>query len=163
MTWNRDEPYAACVYVIQDGARVKVGSSWEPAVRHAKEIKRGVLVHETDYLPNGRLVEWEAHRILRKRGLAVSLEWFEASADEAKEAIAQAIMSADQAMPAPRRSRKVLTAADHLPVRVSSRTKGELLELRRAEPDLPGDSEMVRRLIRRAAELSRRERAKKGE
>lgn len=51
-----------------------------------------------------------------------------------------------------------------LQVRVDDAIKGELLELRRAEPDLPGDSDMVRRLIRRAAELSRREREKrKGE
>ena len=45
-----------------------------------------------------------------------------------------------------------------LQIRVDDTIKAELLELRRGEPDLPGDSEMVRRLIRRAAELSRRER-----
>ena len=45
-----------------------------------------------------------------------------------------------------------------LQVRVDDAIKSYLLELRRLEPDLPGDSEMVRRLIRRAAEAARGER-----
>lgn len=37
-----------------------------------------------------------------------------------------------------------------LQVRVDDVLKRKLLEIRRNEPDLPGDSEMIRRLIERA-------------
>ena len=39
-----------------------------------------------------------------------------------------------------------------LQIRVDAEVKAMLLEVRRSEPDLPGDSEMVRLLIRRAFE-----------
>lgn len=50
-----------------------------------------------------------------------------------------------------------------LQVRVDDAVKSMLLELRRQEPDLCGDSEMVRRLIQRAHdELAKKAGASKG-
>jgi hypothetical protein len=49
-----------------------------------------------------------------------------------------------------------------LQVRVDDAIKSKLLEIRRAEADLPGDSEMIRRLIERAERSLKRRGKEKG-
>ncbi len=96
MSWQSRKPHDASVYVIEDGGLVKVGSSWQPDIRHRRQIKRGRLAYATPYIKNGRIAERMAHCILREKGLAVEQEWFSTTAATAIEAVKAAVDALEQ-------------------------------------------------------------------
>lgn len=80
----------AAVYVIEDGGRVKVGSSWEPEKRWCQLGRVGRLVYATPQHPQGRRIEAVAHQLLVLAGLRVKDEWFLTDQDRAVKAIKRA-------------------------------------------------------------------------
>ena len=87
----------AKVYVMVDGeGRIKLGHSVNPTAR-SKQMPRPVtLVHETDVIEQAERVERLAHRILALHGTHLRGEWFEASLEDALQAIEIAIRQAEQ-------------------------------------------------------------------
>lgn len=144
----------AHVYVFdgRDGT-VKVGNSIRPEAR-IKEVGRGanlVLAYKSDLLDDAEYIERAAHGILRLAKKHVKDEWFFASVAEARSAISTAIAIAEkmqlplQYVAPPKWETLRVDDPDHM-------FRDGLDLLRKQEDDLPGRSEMVRRLVDRAAE-----------
>jgi len=57
----------ACVYVIEDGDRVKVGSSWEPEKRRAPPVHRRRCRNLTNAKENCRVVDLDMCHVSRNR------------------------------------------------------------------------------------------------
>ena len=154
----------ARIYIMVDNeGRIKLGHSVNPAAR-SKQMPRPVtLVHETDVIEQAERVERLAHRILALHGTHLRGEWFEASIDDALQAIEIAIRQAEQeelALGGRLDGRAdIETSAQKYPLfnfRADPETLEALDKLRRDEPDIPTRSEMARRIIKRACDRADR-------
>lgn len=154
----------AKVYVMVDSeGRIKLGHSVNPTAR-SKQMPRPVtLVHETDVIEQAERVERLAHRILALHGTHLRGEWFEASLEDALQAIEIAIRQAEQeelALGGRLDGRAdIETSAQKYPLfnfRADPETLEALDKLRRDEPDIPTRSEMARRIIKRACDKAER-------
>lgn len=141
----------ARVYVMagSDGL-LKIGHSRDPNVRkwHVTTPAQGkaALVYQTDELLHAEAIEKAAQGILRVAGRHVRGEWFHVELDEAIKAIeaAKGVVAETYPLePSPQLERMNFTIGED--------AFSMLDDLRRAEPDLPSRSEMIRRLIQRAA------------
>lgn len=85
----------AKLYVMADAAgMVKLGHSRNPSKR-SKQIGKGItLLHETDVLEQAERIERLAHRVLALHGRHLRGEWFEATLEQAIEAIEIAVKQA---------------------------------------------------------------------
>ncbi len=141
----------AHIYVMQaDDGTLKLGHSRNPTER-AKQIGRPVvIVHQTDVIEHAERIERLAHRVLALHGRHIRGEWFEATLDAAIAAIETAIRQAEGQELALGKSLSPLFGAEIIHMKVTPELIRALDNLRRAEPDLPSRSEMVRRLVERA-------------
>lgn len=88
----------AKIYVMRaaDGS-IKLGHSKNPAVR-ARYVGRHVeLIHQTDVIEQVERIERLAHRVLALHGAHIRGEWFEATLEDALQAIEIATRQAEQA------------------------------------------------------------------
>ena len=154
----------ARIYIMVDNeGRIKLGHSVNPMAR-SKQMPRPVtLVHETDVIEQAERVERLAHRILALHGTHLRGEWFEASLEDALQAIEIAIRQAEQEELAlggwmnGKADIKTSTPEYHiLNFRADPETLESLDKLRRDEPDIPTRSEMARRIIKRACDKADR-------
>lgn len=156
----------ARIYIMVDNeGRIKLGHSVNPAAR-SKQMPRPVtLVHETDVIEQAERVERLAHRILALHGTHLRGEWFEASLEDALQAIEIAIRQAEQeelALGGRLDGKADIEISTRIqinkpvPVRLDDRHLQIVDELRRVEKDIPTRSEMIRRLIERAVEKKRK-------
>lgn len=154
----------ARVYVMVDAeGRIKLGHSINPEAR-SKQMPRPVtLVHQTDVIEQAERVERLAHRVLALHGTHLRGEWFEASLDEALQAIEIAIRQAEREELAlggtlDGEADKEVSASKYplFNFRADPETLEALDKLRRDEPDIPTRSEMARRIIKRACDRADR-------
>lgn len=121
----------ARIYIMVDNeGRIKLGHSVNPTAR-SKQMPRPVtLVHETDVIEQAERVERLAHRILALHGTHLRGEWFEASLEDALQAIEIAIRQAEQeelALGGRLDGRADIETSNHTPV-FSMRLSPELKE-----------------------------------
>jgi len=134
----------AKLYVMRRGDGVlKLGHSQDPAFRKKQLGGPDLeLVHETDFITHAERAERLAHKVLANK--RIRGEWFKATLEQALEAIQIAIRQAQELG-------ACVAHKENHQVQLSRETKSLMDELRKAEPDLPSRSEMLRRLIERAA------------
>ena len=144
----------ARLYIMEaDDGTLKLGHSVAPS-RRAKELRRAVsIVHTTDVLEHAERIERLAHRVLALHGRHIRGEWFEATLDQAVEAIEIAIrQAADCELKlgwalTPSRPAIVREPTERFEMRMSASDLAALDRLRKGEDDLPSRAEMIRRLI----------------
>lgn len=148
------------VYVLaaRDGT-IKVGMSIDPDARVVSlSPKRGPLkvVHATEICERATFIERTAHRFLEIAGKRVEgeREWFTATEEEGVAAVRRAMLVAQGLEPPPPRRPKPPRKHQYSVLVAMTEEEYVLLDdLRCLESDLPRRSEMVRRLIRNAAEV----------
>lgn len=150
----------ARLYIMQDAeGLLKLGYSTDPERRRrqVEGIWRPVeLVHQTENIENVERVELLAHRVLALHGRHVQAEWFAASVEDAKQAIAIAQRQASGAeLPLGKScgKRRKLVADDSVTIRLPSDAWRDLREIaERDRRSLPG---LIRHILGRVVDTRR--------
>jgi len=150
----------AKVYVMVDSeGRIKLGHSVNPAAR-SKQMPRAVtLVHETDVIEQAERVERLAHRILALHGTHLRGEWFEASLEDALQAIEIAIRQAEQeelALGGRLDGRADIEISVYTPISVRLSDENRAWLVRKADEEDRSLNNMINRIIEAAREADKR-------
>lgn len=135
------------VYIMQADDLLKVGFSINPE-RRAIELGGLTLLMVFDWRDDVEIAEKQAHKILKDQNLHVEHEYFSASLEEAACAVQRAYKEIDE----PGYIKSYLTNEKIVHISIAEEIRAKLDDIRRAEKDIPGRSEMVRRLIERTAD-----------
>lgn len=152
----------AKLYVMRDGAGlVKLGISVDPERRRSQLGASLELVHETDLVDRAEHIEALAHRLLALHGRHVKGEWFEATIDDALDAINLAIKQFQgEQLPLggvfKNKGRPPGQEFPHLlHLRITDEMREALEEIRNSRLERPNMTSLAREAL---AELIRRER-----
>lgn len=150
----------AKVYVMVDSeGRIKLGHSVNPTAR-SKQMPRPVtLVHETDVIEQAERVERLAHRILALHGTHLRGEWFEASLEDALQAIEIAIRQAEQeelALGGRLDGRADIEISVYTPISVRLSDENRAWLVRKADEEDRSLNNMINRIIEAAREADKR-------
>lgn len=143
----------AKIYVMraEDGT-LKLGHSVDPA-RRSKEVGRVVeIVHETDIIEHVERIERAAHRVLALHGKHLRGEWFEATLDDAINAIEIATRQAErQELELGGKLKTVKQtggrSTGQLNIRVDSEIMDAIDEIRASQRPIPTVSQVIRSVI----------------
>lgn len=150
----------ARIYIMVDNeGRIKLGHSVNPAAR-SKQMPRPVtLVHETDVIEQAERVERLAHRILALHGTHLRGEWFEASLEDALQAIEIAIRQAEQeelALGGRLDGRADIEISVYTPISVRLSDENRAWLVRKADEEDRSLNNMINRIIEAAREADKR-------